>query len=193
MGPGSGRRPAVPEPVRWAVALLLGGAWTGAVIWLAAGPTPLGPTAGVLVAGGWGLSLLPVHCVPGGRGEEEPLAGAERDVGADAVHGTGAHPADDAGAHPAHGAAAHPADDVAAHPGHEAGAYPSEATGMGWGDGDGGVFGPAGEPGGEACGVCGAYGGCGTCDVSGPSEKQRGGGTGRRRGARSWRWGPGER
>ena len=48
---------------RWGVALALGALW-----WWGALRLVLAPDAGVLegavVAGGWGLSLLPVHCVP---------------------------------------------------------------------------------------------------------------------------------
>ncbi|MEU6776912.1 hypothetical protein [Streptomyces sp. NPDC046759] len=52
--------------VRWAFGLGLGAVWWWAVLRIA-----LGQGAGVLeaavAAGGWGLSLLPVHCVPQGR------------------------------------------------------------------------------------------------------------------------------
>ncbi|WP_405882907.1 hypothetical protein OG762_32710 [Streptomyces sp. NBC_01136] len=51
---------------RWGVALGLGALW-----WWGALRLVLAPDAGVLegavVAGGWGLSLLPVHCVPKAR------------------------------------------------------------------------------------------------------------------------------
>ncbi|MFB6641841.1 hypothetical protein ACFCYF_31960 [Streptomyces chartreusis] len=52
--------------VRWGAALGFGALWWWAVLRLA-----LAPDAGVLeagvAAGGWGLSLLPVHCVPKAR------------------------------------------------------------------------------------------------------------------------------
>lgn len=52
--------------VRWAPALGLGALWWWAVLRLA-----LAPDAGALEAavsvGGWGLSVLPVHCVPKSR------------------------------------------------------------------------------------------------------------------------------
>ncbi|MFD0439446.1 hypothetical protein [Streptomyces chartreusis] len=52
--------------VRWGAALGFGVLWWWAVLRLA-----LAPDAGVLeagvAAGGWGLSLLPVHCVPKAR------------------------------------------------------------------------------------------------------------------------------
>lgn len=51
-------------PVRWAVALALGGVWWWAVLRLAAAPEQTGPVEGAFTAGGWGLSLLPVHCGP---------------------------------------------------------------------------------------------------------------------------------
>jgi hypothetical protein len=54
--------------VRRGVTLALGALWWWAVLRLA-----LAPGAGVLeaavAAGGWGLSLLPVHCVPKARAE----------------------------------------------------------------------------------------------------------------------------
>ncbi|TGB13040.1 hypothetical protein E4099_10665 [Streptomyces palmae] len=49
---------------RWAVALLCGAAWWWAAIRLALHPGRAGPVEGAVLAGGWGLSLLPVHCVP---------------------------------------------------------------------------------------------------------------------------------
>ncbi|QTE01303.1 hypothetical protein [Streptomyces cyanogenus] len=56
--------------VRWVVALGLGAVWWWAVLRLAAGGGS-GLLEGAVVAGGWGLSLLPVHCVP-----EERATGA---------------------------------------------------------------------------------------------------------------------
>ncbi|KUJ68570.1 hypothetical protein ACZ90_16915 [Streptomyces albus subsp. albus] len=49
---------------RWVVALLCGTAWWWAAIRLALHPGRAGPIEGAMLAGGWGLSLLPVHCVP---------------------------------------------------------------------------------------------------------------------------------
>lgn len=51
-------------PVRWAVALALGGVWWWAVLRMAAAPEQTGPVEGAFTVGGWGLSLLPVHCCP---------------------------------------------------------------------------------------------------------------------------------
>ncbi|MEV4867539.1 hypothetical protein [Streptomyces syringium] len=53
--------------VGWAIALALGGVWWWAVFRLLAQPERAGPVEGLVVAGGWGLSLLPVHCVPWAR------------------------------------------------------------------------------------------------------------------------------
>ena len=44
-------------------ALVLGGLWWWAVLRLALVPDA-GAVEGAVAAGGWGLSLLPVHCVP---------------------------------------------------------------------------------------------------------------------------------
>ncbi|MCP3818625.1 hypothetical protein NLX86_10985 [Streptomyces sp. A3M-1-3] len=56
-------RPAV----KWPLALLLGGMWWWAALRLAFVPGRTGAVEGAVAAGGWGLSLLPVHCVPRGR------------------------------------------------------------------------------------------------------------------------------
>jgi hypothetical protein len=49
--------------VRWGAALGLGAVWWWAVLRLALAPDA-GVLEGAVAAGGWGLSLLPVHCVP---------------------------------------------------------------------------------------------------------------------------------
>jgi hypothetical protein len=48
---------------RWGAALALGGLWWWGVLRLALAPDA-GVLEGAVAAGGWGLSLLPVHCVP---------------------------------------------------------------------------------------------------------------------------------
>ncbi|WP_405829635.1 hypothetical protein [Streptomyces sp. NBC_01176] len=48
---------------RWGVALVLGALWWWGVLRLVLVPDA-GVLEGAVVAGGWGLSLLPVHCVP---------------------------------------------------------------------------------------------------------------------------------
>ncbi|GAA3143852.1 hypothetical protein GCM10010449_74160 [Streptomyces rectiviolaceus] len=52
--------------VRWAPALALGALWWWGVLRLALAPDA-GVLEGAVAAGGWGLSLLPVHCVPKSR------------------------------------------------------------------------------------------------------------------------------
>ncbi|UUU25321.1 hypothetical protein [Streptomyces sp. DSM 40750] len=52
--------------VRWGVALGFGALWWWGVLRLALVPDA-GAVEGAVAAGGWGLSLLPVHCVPKGR------------------------------------------------------------------------------------------------------------------------------
>ncbi|WP_393077486.1 hypothetical protein [Streptomyces sp. LN704] len=61
---------------RWGVALVLGALWWWGVLRLALVPGA-GVLDGAVVAGGWGLSLLPVHCVP-----KPGIAGAADGVGA---------------------------------------------------------------------------------------------------------------
>ncbi|WP_328499184.1 hypothetical protein OHS59_13185 [Streptomyces sp. NBC_00414] len=51
---------------RWGLALGAGGLWWWAVIRLAFA-ADAGVLEGAVAAGGWGLSLLPVHCVPKAR------------------------------------------------------------------------------------------------------------------------------
>lgn len=53
--------------VGWVIVPALGGVWWWAVLRLLAQPERAGPVEGLVVAGGWGLSLLPVHCVPWAR------------------------------------------------------------------------------------------------------------------------------
>ncbi|MDX2544468.1 hypothetical protein PV331_21825 [Streptomyces sp. WI04-05B] len=49
--------------VRWGALLGLGVVWWWAVLRLVLAPGA-GVLEGAIAAGGWGLSLLPVHCVP---------------------------------------------------------------------------------------------------------------------------------
>ncbi|MHC3474268.1 hypothetical protein ACYF6T_36985 [Streptomyces sp. 7R007] len=52
--------------VRWGAVVGLGALWWWAVLRLALSPHA-GALEGAVAAGGWGLSLLPVHCVPKAR------------------------------------------------------------------------------------------------------------------------------
>ncbi|WP_078993048.1 hypothetical protein [Streptomyces sp. MMG1121] len=52
--------------VRWGVALGFAAVWWWAVLRLALGQGS-GVLEGAVAAGGWGLGVLPVHCVPQGR------------------------------------------------------------------------------------------------------------------------------
>ncbi|MFJ7415494.1 hypothetical protein ACIQWZ_32535 [Streptomyces sp. NPDC098077] len=60
---------------RWVPALVLGGLWWWAVLRLVLRPEQAGLVEGAVAAGGWGLSLLPVHVAsvvpvsPSGRSE----------------------------------------------------------------------------------------------------------------------------
>ncbi|GAA0463933.1 hypothetical protein ABZ951_23905 [Streptomyces sp. NPDC046215] len=51
-------------PGGWVTALAVGAVWWWAAVRLVAQPDRGGPVEALVVAGGWGLSLLPVHCVP---------------------------------------------------------------------------------------------------------------------------------
>jgi hypothetical protein len=59
----------------WGAAVGLGALWWWAVVRLAVSPDA-GALEGAVAAGGWGLSLLPVHCVPKARAVG--AVGAER-------------------------------------------------------------------------------------------------------------------
>lgn len=62
---------------RWMPALVFGGVWWWAVLRLLLEPEHTGMVEGAVVAGGWGLSLLPVHAAAVARPEQpadEPRA-----------------------------------------------------------------------------------------------------------------------
>ncbi|MYT29437.1 MULTISPECIES: hypothetical protein [unclassified Streptomyces] len=72
------RRPR-PVPGRWISAAFVAGLWWWAVCRLVLWPGSAGPVEGAVAAAGWGLSLLPVHCVPwNGRREGARGRGAGR-------------------------------------------------------------------------------------------------------------------
>ncbi|MGW4951339.1 MULTISPECIES: hypothetical protein [Streptomyces] len=99
---------ASARTARRAAALGLGGLWWWAVLRLALDPGA-GVLEGAVAAGGWGLSVLPVHCAPrrlsagaleagrwrralrvAVRGPESPGAGGARVV-AEPPHGPGSN------------------------------------------------------------------------------------------------------
>ncbi|MEU0438891.1 MULTISPECIES: hypothetical protein [unclassified Streptomyces] len=64
---------------RWGAAAGLGALWWWAVLRLALVPEA-GVLEGAVAAGGWGLSLLPVHCAPKSRAEGALREGRWRDA-----------------------------------------------------------------------------------------------------------------
>lgn len=50
--------------VRWVVAPVMAAVWCWAVADVVARPDEVRPLEATIAAGGWGLSLLPVQCVP---------------------------------------------------------------------------------------------------------------------------------
>ncbi len=68
--------------LRWGALLGLGAVWWWAVLRLALAPGA-GVLEGAVAAGGWGLSLLPVHCVPKARALRAAGAVRGRAGGAD--------------------------------------------------------------------------------------------------------------
>ncbi|MEV6962227.1 hypothetical protein AB0M97_24160 [Streptomyces sp. NPDC051207] len=77
--------------VCWGVALGAGALWWWGALRLALAPDA-GVLEGAVAAGGWGLSLLPVHCVPKARAPGALGGGRWR-----AAWGGGAGPVGDAG------------------------------------------------------------------------------------------------
>ncbi len=88
--------------VRWGAALGFGAVWWWAVLRLLSGQA--GVLEGAVTAGGWGLSLLPVHCVPkerpgerhrerlkkrtrGRTGSQEELDGSDDEADEESVEG----------------------------------------------------------------------------------------------------------
>ncbi|MFD6478794.1 hypothetical protein ACFWEH_35365 [Streptomyces anulatus] len=72
---------------RWVPALVLGGLWWWAVLRLVLHPEQAGLVEGAVAAGGWGLSLLPVHVAsvvpvsPLGRAGRSGLLGPSGSLG----------------------------------------------------------------------------------------------------------------
>lgn len=65
-----------PRPVRWVLGAVCAVVWVCAVLRLAAGEG--GAAESVVAAGGWGLSLLPVHVSPAPRGRSSTRASRGR-------------------------------------------------------------------------------------------------------------------
>ncbi|MEU5226513.1 hypothetical protein AB0G55_28340 [Streptomyces toyocaensis] len=63
--------------MRWGTALGCGALWWWAVARLLLAPEA-GALEGAVAAGGWGLSLLPVHCTPRARAHGALMAGRWR-------------------------------------------------------------------------------------------------------------------
>ncbi|WSP95790.1 hypothetical protein OG332_32310 [Streptomyces sp. NBC_01233] len=81
-------------PAASALALTVGVLWWWAVLRLVLAPEESGAVEGAVAVGGWGLGLLPVHCVPGPvrkarRSVDAGGGGAEGAGGAGAVGGSG--------------------------------------------------------------------------------------------------------
>jgi hypothetical protein len=64
---------------RWGLAPVLGVVWWWAVLRLALSPHA-GALEGAVAAGGWGLSLLPVHCMPKARAAGAVATGRWREA-----------------------------------------------------------------------------------------------------------------
>lgn len=69
-------------PVGLALALSVGVLWWWAVLRLVLAPAEAGPVEGAVAVGGWGLGLLPVHCVPKPVGRRRRGAAGVRGGGA---------------------------------------------------------------------------------------------------------------
>ncbi|MFD4034976.1 hypothetical protein ACFWVP_31835 [Streptomyces sp. NPDC058637] len=69
---------------RWVPLLVLGGVWWWAVLRLLLEPEHAGLVEGAVAAGGWGLSLLPVHVASLARPDREHGHGADGGSGTEA-------------------------------------------------------------------------------------------------------------
>jgi hypothetical protein len=78
-------------------ALALGGVWWWAVLRIAMVPEQAGLVEGAVAAGGWGLSLLPVHVASQAAVDAESAARAVRRRGTGTGAGHGARPSGDNG------------------------------------------------------------------------------------------------
>ncbi|WUH77052.1 hypothetical protein OG389_27645 [Streptomyces sp. NBC_00435] len=58
----------IPVGLALALTVSAGLLWWWAVLRLVLTPAEAGPVEGAVAVGGWGLGLLPVHCVPGPSG-----------------------------------------------------------------------------------------------------------------------------
>ncbi|MBA8975160.1 hypothetical protein [Streptomyces virens] len=77
-GVGTGVRDVTTgRVVRWGLVVGAGALWWWAVTRLLLVPGA-GALEGAIAAGGWGLSVLPVHCVPRARAAGVPAAGRWR-------------------------------------------------------------------------------------------------------------------
>ncbi|MFD8632826.1 MULTISPECIES: hypothetical protein [unclassified Streptomyces] len=63
-----------------ALALTVGLLWWWAVLRLVLAPAQAGPVEGAVAVGGWGLGLLPVHCVPRPVRRARPASGAAEEA-----------------------------------------------------------------------------------------------------------------
>lgn len=98
------------RPVRWAIALLAGALWWWATLRLAMAPDRAGPVEGLVAAGGWGLSLIPLHSVTRSGSSGSSVGGA-RGSARVPVPGQRGHRT----SLPGHGDAAVGAQDLAGH------------------------------------------------------------------------------
>lgn len=64
--------------VHWGAVLGVGALWWWAVARLLLVPDDAGVLEGAVAAGGWGLSVLPVHCMPKARAQGALAAGRWR-------------------------------------------------------------------------------------------------------------------
>ncbi|WP_409469300.1 hypothetical protein [Streptomyces sp. HC307] len=85
--------------VRWGAVLGLGAVWWWAVLRLAVAPDA-GALEGTVAAGGWGLSLLPVHCAPRARAAGALGVARWRNALRTSATRASPHPRSDAGSGP---------------------------------------------------------------------------------------------
>jgi hypothetical protein len=70
------------RPVRWAIAFVAGVVWWWALLRLIVQPAQAGSFEGLVVAGGWGLSIVPLHTARWSRGSSSAAPAVAREVDA---------------------------------------------------------------------------------------------------------------
>ncbi|MFD3454954.1 hypothetical protein ACFWVC_22600 [Streptomyces sp. NPDC058691] len=67
------------RPVRWVITFVAGALWWWAMVRLTVQPAKAGPLEGLVAAGGWGLSIIPMHSARWSRGPDGAVVPVRED------------------------------------------------------------------------------------------------------------------